>query len=230
MSPEDAEFGMILAVIGEFYATHTPSSRGFNTQKIARFIRKRIGAKRLPASKSGRVFSKLYDMGILQRDGRGRKRGYYAHIIPENLVRAIQDNMVPEGTQFVIYNPFGIDGETEPQVVEAEIAANNVLRRLGLATMSDSEQPAARETSPEASAPAASSEPETESSTSTPSTKALVDDISISYTIEGEVVTDSFWRKFSGRFTPVEKGVTYTFRGINVPSELHPLVESVLES
>ena len=221
MSPEELEFGMILAVIGEFYATHTPSSRGFNTQKIARFIRKRIGAKKLPASKSGKVFSKLYDMGILQRDGRGRKRGYFAHIIPENLVRAIQDNMAPEGAQFVIYNPYGIDGETEPQVAEA--------RRLELAAMSGVEQPAVGATPSEEVSPTSSTEPEAEASTSTPA-NALVDDISISYTIEGEVVTDSFWRKFSSRFTPEEKGVTYTFRGINVPSELHPLVESVLES
>lgn len=222
MSPDDLEFGMILAVIGEFYTTHTPSNRGFNTQKIARFIRKRIGAKKLPASKSGKVFSRLYEMGVLQREGRGRKRGYFAHIIPENLVRAIQDNMAPEGAQFVIYNPYGIDGETEPQVAEA--------RRLELAAMSGVEQPAVDAIPSGEVSPATSTEPEAEASTPTPSANALVDDISMSYTIEGEVVTDSFWRKFSGRFTPAEKGVTYTFRGINVPLELHPLVESVLES
>ena len=214
MSPDELKFGMILAVIGEFYVTHTPTNRGFNTQKIARFIRKRIGAKKLPASKSGKVFSRLYDMGVLQRDGRGRKRGYYAHIIPEKLVEAIQDNMAPEGAQFVIYNPYGIDGESEPQVEEA--------RRLELAAMSGINQP------PETPEP--EPEPEQEEASATVTPNALVDDISISYTIEGEVVTDSFWRKFSGRFTPAEKGVTYTFRGINVPSELHPLVESVLES
>lgn len=54
------------------------------------------------------------------------------------------------------------------------------------------------------------------------------EDIKITYTLGGLEVSAEYYKKFSSRFTDQEKGVSYTFRGSEVPEGLNALIESVL--
>jgi hypothetical protein len=58
--------------------------------------------------------------------------------------------------------------------------------------------------------------------------KPAKEDIEVTYTLGGMEVSEEYYRKYSSRFTNSEKGVSYTFRGSEVPEDLNLLIESVL--
>ena len=157
MRKSKAPYRYILSAIAD-YLTDT-TSNWHNTQKVAGYVRSRIGEKSLPKKSSGRIFETLYRKGIFTTATQGKK-SYFVYIDRDKLWAS--------------------------------------LNQMGGHISSGA--------------------------------KGLQEEISASYSLGGQPVTDEFFKKFSSRFTETEKSVTYTFRGHAVPPELNDLVEAVLDS
>ena len=82
MRQSDADYRSILSIIADYLVDNTLSRH--NTQKIAGYVRSRVGEENLPKKSSGRVFKKLYEAGIFTRIFQDRK-SYFVYIDRDKL-------------------------------------------------------------------------------------------------------------------------------------------------
>ena len=58
--------------------------------------------------------------------------------------------------------------------------------------------------------------------------EAVRGEVKLSYTLGGEPVSAEFYKNYNSRFTDIEKGTSYTFRGAKIPESLNALIEAIL--